>query len=309
MGAIVKACSVNVTVGNTGKECDTAMAATAMLIALHSTVKFDDQDLADPVPWMQELIHKRVAFPIFGQEAPIRTITNNAESDVLVTLDDGLQVFLRYGVYNRIFETTSGGFCYAKSLQSFNKSGYRILELDQTGQMLARKNSDGTYSGFITDFMYAPSPIWADFKNTPYKNRFQISYSPVEVVNNGIIFQGAEELLSMMGLIDVELVLVGTPTTTTIKVNVRTECAGTDLVTLYGTKLAEPGMFVVRDDTGAAIATVQTVDETNKLVTLSGTYISGKVYTVAGGSPEIWYAEDVDGYDASTAGMLNVTIP
>jgi hypothetical protein len=309
MGAIVKACSVNVTVGNTGKECDTAMGATAMLIALHGSVKFNDTDLLNPVPWMNSLIHQRLAFPLFGQQAPIRTITNNAESDVLVTLDDGLQVFLRYGVYNRIFETTSGGFCYARSLSSFNKSGYRILELDQTGQMLARLNAtDKTYSGFITDFMYAPSPIWADFKNTPYKNRFQISYSPTEVVNNGIIFSGAEELLSMMGLIDTDIVLVSA-TTTAIKVKVLTECAGTDLVKLYGAKFASPTMFIVTSDTGANVTVTVTVNSTTGEVTLTGSFISGKTYYVKGAIPTVWQTALVEGYDAYTDGILTVVIP
>lgn len=312
MGAIVKACSVNVTVGNTGKECDTAMGATAMLIALHGSVKFNDTDLLDPVAWMNTLIHQRLAFPLFGQQAPIRTITNNAESDVLVTLDDGLQVFLRYGVYNRIFETTSGGFCYARSLSSFNKSGYRVLEIDQTGQLLARLNAeDKTYSGFITDFMYAPSPIWADFKNTPYKNRFQISYSPTEVVTNGIIFSGADELLSMMGLIDTDIVLVGTPTTSKIQVRVLTECAGTDLVKLYPTKFNTATMFVVTKASDGTVVTLTTVvpNSTTGVVDLNGTFVTGTTYLVRGATPVVWKAAAVTGYDAYTDGVLSVTIP
>ena len=166
MSAVIKACNTVSSVKNTGKECDTAMVATAMLIAIKSDETFTDTDLLDVVGWMDTLIHAKKAFPLFGIKAPINTITNNSESDVIVTLDNGLQVFLRYGLYNRVFETTKGGLCYAKSLSSLLNSGYSILEIDQQGQMLARKNSTGTYSGLITDYMYSPSPVLSDFKSS-----------------------------------------------------------------------------------------------------------------------------------------------
>lgn len=307
--AIKKACGIKVSVGNTGKECDTSMNATAMLIALHPSVKFTDDDLEDPMPWILPLIHQRKAFPLFGSKAPIRTITNNAESDVTVTLDDGLIVFLRYGVYNRIFETTSGGFCYAKALSSFNKSGYSILEIDQTGQMLARKNSDGTYSGFITDFMYAPSPIWADFSNTPYKNRFQISYGPQEIVNNGVIFSGAGELLSLMGLIDVELKDGGAQSTTHIFVTAKTECAQSDITELFPAELADAAMWTITNKATGVEVVPSAVTILGGVVDFTGVFVSGQTYIVQGETPEIWYNADVEGYDANTLPGVEILIP
>jgi hypothetical protein len=215
MSAIVKACNITNTPKNTGKQCDSAMVATAMLIAMQSGLKFTLADLADPVEWLTTLIHQKKAFPLFGQKAPIREITNDTEGDQIVTLDDGLKVFLRYGLYNRMFSTTSGGLCYADALQSFLNSGYDVLEIDQQGQMLARDNGDGTFSPLITDFMYSPAPILPDFKTTPYKNRFSYSFSPVELVQNGIIFKGASALLSMQGLIDSKITEAAAATVTT----------------------------------------------------------------------------------------------
>jgi hypothetical protein len=310
MGAIIKACNVVSGVKNTGKECDTAMVATAMLIAIHRSVKFTAEQLSgDPVEWLDDLIHQRKAFPLFGQQAPIRTITNSSESDVLVTLDDGLQVFLRYGIYNRTFETTSGGLCYADALQSLNKSGYSIIEIDQQGQMLARRNSDGTFSGFIVDFMYAPSPILADFKNTPYKNRFQISFSPVEMVNNGIIFQGAEELLSMMGLIDVVMTASSAATTTKLKLNVKTHCAEASLVELFPAEIDQVSNFVVENTaslgTPVSITAGAVVGTT---VELTGTFTSGQTYRVKGSSPSVWKGNGITGYDASGS-FVDILIP
>lgn len=307
--AMVKACSSKSGVKNTGKECDIAMVATAMLIAVPRSVKFTDADLTDPVKWMQTLIQQRKAFPLFGQSAPIRTITNSNESDVIVTLDDGTAVFLRYGIYNRTFETTSGGFCYAQSLQSLNKSGYSLLEVDQTGQMLARKNPDGTYSGFITDFMYAPSPIMADFKSSPYKNRFQVSYSPVEIVNNGIVFSGASGLLSLMGLIDVQLTAAGVPasSTTKLRFKIETECAGTSITDLFPVGSIVPSNFVVTDTVTGVVVPISASAIVAGYAELTGTFVSGKSYTVSGAIPTTLQTNGVEGYDYSYP--VDIVIP
>lgn len=216
--AIIKACLIGNSLKNTGKECDASMVATAMLIAVPPTIEITDDDLADPIAWITPLLHaskQNRVYPFFGNKAPINTINNNAESDILVTLDDGTQVFLRYGIYNRLYETIAGGICYAKALQGLNKSGFDIIEIDQQGQMLLHKNENGTFKGLSTTFMYSPSPIMADFKNTPYKNRFQYSFSPVEFVQNGEVFTGAGALLALMGLIDAEITEAAASSVTT----------------------------------------------------------------------------------------------
>lgn len=206
--ALIKACLIGNSLKNTGKECDTSMVATAMLLAVPPDLEITADDLLDPLAWIEPLLHaskQNRIYPFFGNKAPINTITNNNESDILVTLDDGTQVFLRYGIYNRLYETIAGGICYAKALQGLNKSGFNIIEIDQQGQVLLHKNANKTFGGLVTTFMYAPSPIMADFKTTPYKNRFQYSFSPVEFVNNCEIFTGGGPLLQLMGLIDVEI--------------------------------------------------------------------------------------------------------
>lgn len=304
MSAIIKACSVTNSVRNTGKECDTALAATFMLIAIQAGVKFTDTDLQDPTTWMQLLIQQRKAFPLFGTQAPIATVTNSAESDILVTLDSGLQVFLRYGMYNRNYETTSGGFCYAKALQGFNRSGYSILELDSDGQMLARKNADGTYSGFQTTFMYAPSPKMADLKTTPYMNRFMLSYTPTEIVNNGIIFTGAGSLLSMMGLVDSVISKGGEGSTTILPIKVNTECAGADLIAMFP-QLAAVGNFIVTDKATGVVQTLTAAPIVAGVIDLTGTFTTGHTYHVVGAAPTVWSAltPTVEGYDGSSDGV------
>lgn len=309
--SIIKACNTVNTPNNTGKECDSAMVATAMLIAIKKTVTFSDSDLLDPVTWLTARIQAKDAFPLFGLNAPIRTITNDAEGDQIITLDDGLKVFLRYGLYNRTFETTSGGLCYAAALQSFLNSGYSILEVDQQGQMMARKNSDGTYSGLITDFMYAPSPVMADFKSTPWKSKFSYSFSPIELVNNGIIFTGAAAFLSMMGLIDTVFTKPVASTTTVLKVGLNTECATDDLVARLGTALNHPAMYLVVDLAAPTVPlTISGVTIVSGNLNLAGTFTTGHTIRVTGTAPSVWAAQTptVLGYDGTTS-HVDILIP
>lgn len=218
MGAIIKACLIGNSIKNTGKECDISMVATSMLIAVPPNLTFDKTDLADPIAWITPLLHapkgQRV-YPFFGIKAPINNLTNNSGTDVIVTLDDGTPVFLRYAMYTRNFETIAGGLCYAKILQGLNKSGYNIIEIDQQGQMLIGVNDNGSFRGLITVFMYSPAPKMADLKTNPYLNQFQLTYSPQELVQNGEIFSNAGQLLQLMGLIDAGIIKAAAATETT----------------------------------------------------------------------------------------------
>jgi hypothetical protein len=306
--AIIKACKISNRPKNTGKQCDIAMVATAMIIAVQSGLKFDDADLADPIAWLTTLIHEKKAFPMFGQKAPIREIANDTEGDQIVTLDDGLKVFLRYGLYNRTFGTTSGGLCYAEALQSFLGSGFDVIEIDQQGQMLARKNSDGTYSPLITDFMYSPSPVLADFKSTPYKNRFQYSYSPVELVNNGIIFKGAEALLSMQGLVDAKITEKAAATAADVTIGVETTCSDEDLVDTIGADLADPANFAITNVATGLPVTITAAAIVGGNIVLSAVLVSGQTYRVVGTSPEVWLANNVEGYDGSE-NYVDILVP
>lgn len=300
MSAIIKACKITNRPKNTGKQCDTAMVATAMLIAMTSGLEFDDNDLQDPTTWLTSLIHSKDAFPLFGQKAPIREITNNKEADVIVTLDDGLQVFLRYGMYNRMFGTTSGGLCYSEALQSFLNSGMDIIEIDQQGQLLARKNENGKYSPLITDFFNPMSPTLADFKNTPYKNHFGYSFSPIELVNNGIIFKGAQALLSMQGLIDAQITDAGASAVNLLKIGVQTTCSEENVIAKFAELDWEQiDNFIVQNvaalGTNIAITSVNLVAGHLELV---GVFPAG-TYRIWGATPSVWLGNNIEGYDAS----------
>jgi hypothetical protein len=187
-------------------------------------------------------------------------------------------------------------------------SGFDVNEIDQQGQMLARKNSDGTYSPLITDFMYSPSPVLADFKSTPYKNRFQYSYSPVELVNNGIIFKGAEALLSMQGLVDAKITEKAAATAADVTIGVETTCSDEDLVDTIGADLADPTNFTITNVATGANVPITAAAIVGGNIVLSAVLVSGQTYRVVGTSPEVWLANNVEGYDGSE-NYVDILVP
>lgn len=310
MSAIVKACMVANTIQNTGVDCEVSMGPSAGFLIVPKTFTFDDTDLLDPVAFFNAAVHASAAnriYPIFGNAAPIRTITNNKESDVIATLDDGSQVFVRYGFFNRTFNTTDGGLCYAKALQSLNKSGYSIIEIDNAGNVMCRLNTDGTYSGLKCSFMYSPSPDLPDFKN-PAKTNFMLSYSPIEYVKNGVILSDPElQLIDLVGLIDSTITSAAAATTTLLKIAVTADCSGTDLVDLLGADLADSTNFVVTRVSTGVVQTITSASIVSGHIELVGTFTSGVAYKVAGAAPSVLLTNGIDGYDINTS--VTITIP
>jgi hypothetical protein len=313
MGGLLKSCNVSQSLKNTGIDCNIMMAATAMIVAVPPTFTFDKTDVdtdAKLIKWFKDSIHLPRAsriYPIFGRQAPIRFITNDKEPDILVTLDDGLRQFIRYGFLNRTFATTSGGLCYAAALQSFVQSGYYILEIDILGRMLVGKSLDGVndYRGIICDFMYSPSPDLADFRN-PAKTNFQVSYSPEEYVASGVLLSGAKPIMALSGLKDVAFELVSA-TTTKITIKVLAECSGDNLVTLLGTHASDDNNFIVIDETTGLPVTV-TVAAAGSNVEITGTFVSGRKYDVNGASTAVTYVNTIEFFDYESASLV-VLIP
>lgn len=311
---VKEACLVGGSIQNTGKECDISMGPTAMLIAIPPGFSWDLADMAaDPVAWITPYLHGSTSsriYPFFGLKIPINNLKNDADTDVLQTLDDGTKILIRYGMYNKTMETIDGGLCYAKTLQSLNRSGYNIMEIDQAGQAMVHVNADGTLSGLTTTFMYSPAPIQADLKSTVYLNRFALSYSPVEMVQNGKILSGCGPLLQLMGLIDAKITLAVSPATiTTIDIAVKTDCAGADLVEKFSTEfIANVDNFVVYDVTAGAAVIPSGITNVAGNLRLTGTYPTGHIITVTGALPSVWLTNGIEGYDAEDS-TLTVTIP
>lgn len=309
MSAVVKACNKAATIKNTGSECSESMGPTSMLYAVPPGLTWDDTDLEDFTQWLLDHIHADKAtriYPLFGPSVPIRKITLSKESDVIPVMDDGTPIFVRYGTLTRAFATTEGGICFAEALQSLNKSGLSIIEVDNANQILMRKNENGTYSGLRCTFMYSPSPDLADFK-TPGFTNFQITFTPAEYVGFGVIFQGDETISDQVGLIDVGVTDATASSTTKLKIGVETLCGGADLVAELGAPLAVVGNFVVKKKSDGTTPAVTAAAIVSGHIELTGTFVTATVYTVALAAPSVLLGNEIEGFEGTQS--VDITIP
>jgi hypothetical protein len=314
---LINPCDLNIAPSNTGVDCSAAMKASAMIIMMPHGTKWTDSDITTAGSFTKFVQGKVAAdpgqrwYPIFGNNAPINSMTESNESDVMETLDDGSQSFIRYGMYNRTFITTKGGLSLASHLMSLRGSSYDFIEVDITGQVATMANTDGSYSGFPVNLAYAPAPEIANLKTT-YKNKFMLSFSPKVYIQSGKIFasDATEDILSINGLKDTQVTTgLTTQTATNIFVGVSTVGSKTDLVALYpgASGIAQVTNFVVKKKTDGTVQTITAAAIAGGEVQLTGTFTSGTAYTVALASAATLTANGISGYDGVIAAI--VTIP
>lgn len=313
---LINPCDLNVAPSNTGIDCSAAMKASAMIIVMPHGTKWTDTDITTAGSFTSFLNSKISAapslrwYPIFGNNAPIASITESNESDVLETLDDGSQSFIRYGMYNRTFVTTKGGLSLASHLMSLRGSQYDFIEVDIIGQVATMQNADGSYSGFPVNLMYAPASELANLKTT-FKNKFMLSFSPKTYIQSGKIFasDATEDILSVTGLKDTQVTVgVTTQTATNIFVGVSTVGAKTDLVALYpgASGIAQVTNFVVTKKTDGSSVSITAATIAGGEVQLTGTFTSGSQYVVALAAPSVLSANGVTGYDGTVSATISI---
>jgi hypothetical protein len=312
-GAAISACNKQQNIKNTGIVCKEMMGPTTMLFMIPPGAKWTKTDQQTFSEYVKEKVHAPRAqrwYPLFGPAAPIRKITLNKTPDVIYTADDNTQIFINYGVLNRAFATTEAGLCFAEALMSFLNSGYSYLETDVNDQIMHRKNTDGSFSGLKTSFMYAPSIDIADFKNPGFIN-FQVSVDPKEYVKNGAIFQMDDSSLTdILGLVDVALTDATASTTTKLKIGAEIICSEDDLIALdstLATNLADIANFVVKNKTTGATVAITAAAVVGGHIELTGTFVTGTTYVVSGAGSDVWFTNDVEGYDPSQS--VEITIP
>jgi len=300
--ALVNPCNLAATSSNTGAECNNALKASAQIWLVPKTAFWQTADLADFTAFLNTKIHATAAsrfYPIFGNSAPIRIITDNPAADVIEELEDGSVQFIRYGMYNRTFLTTEGGMDLARHLMGLSQN-YAFIETDIIGQVGMMKNADGTYSGFPTNLAYPPAPMLANLK-TSYKNQFMLSFSPNNYIKKGYVFSSDadEDILSLRGLYDTEVTQgSGVNSITKIYVDVTTIAGGTDLVALYGATLAAVGNFVLTNANGTP-NTPSAAAVVNGEVEFTGTFATGTNITVGLAAPSVLKAAGIVGYEGT----------
>ena len=312
MGAAISPYNLSIKRANTGLDYFTNMGATSMIILCPKRATWTDSDLADFTGFLTTKFHTTPSarfYPLFGAASPIRQISNNKESEVIQTFDDGSQAFIRYGKFSRTLSTSEGGIALGQSMATFIGTNYAFIEVDNKNQVAFMKNVDGTYSGFPVNLAYAPLPDLADFKSS-YLNHYLLNFNKEDYIDKGYI-RLCYGITDLNGLIDVDVVSKGAATTTVIKVGVLSDDASTDLFTLYPNELAKPAAWVVTKKSDGTIVTLTSapINNTTGGWDLTGTFTSTAQYVAALASPAILstLVPPVKGYE--TLNPLTVTIP
>lgn len=276
------------------------MLATYALIMMPKSAFWAESDEADFTGYAKTKMHAATGrwYLLFGRYAKINGITDSNEADVTETLEDGSKAFIRNGMYSRTFMTTSGGDCFAKALQSMPHD-YSFVEIDLEGKLKRMINADGTRSGFPVNVAFAPTPELANLKTT-FKNKYMLDFSPVDYINNGDIVKGdsTEDILSLKGLLDAKVVdSAGIANSTTkVYVDVKTVCAETDLIALYGATLAVAGNFVLKNANGTT-NTPSGVAVVNGRIEFTGTFTTATNITVSLAAASVLKAAGIVGYE------------
>jgi len=290
---------------NTGVDKSVSMGPTAMMIAVPKTFTLDIT--GDVQAQLLTAIHaargSRV-FPMFGYASPVEDIANGKDSDTIETMGSGAKHFVKYGFLNQTLTATVGSLPYAKRLRSFLESGLSVIMIDNAGNVLLRKNDDGTYGGLRVQFQYAPTPDFADFKGV-FKFSFQVNLDPNELVKYGIILQAGSALLDLNGLKNVQVTDATGSTTTKLKVGVSTVDSNIDLVALLSTPLATVSNFVVTNNTGV-VQTISAAAITGGHIELTGTFTSGSTYNVALAAPSVLYTNSIIGYEGTVTAAIAI---
>lgn len=310
MAGLVNPCSLTTKPKNVGIDCSAAMGPTAMMIMAPASDKWQASDNASFLTYAITKMHAATNrwYPLLGKNAPVRSIDEGKEADVLQTFDDGATAFVRSGMYARTFMTNKGGLAYGQALRSFNGlNNWSFIEVSRSGanlNVLMMANSDGSFSGIPLNLAYAPTPKLATLKEV-YENAFYINFSPDYYIGQSTLFTTADDLLgSLTGLIDAEVYDAGSSTTTKLRIGVRTKGTQIDLATLY-TGLAAVGNFIVTSSAGvvttvSSAALVAASGSTPAVIELTGTWTAGD-WNVTGASAAVWKAltPSVMGYEVS----------
>lgn len=303
--AMINPCNIALNVSNTGSECSDALKATAMIIFVPKSAKWLASDMTSFTAYIDTQIHASGAtrwYPIFGIGAPVTGITEANEADVIETLEDGSQAFIRYGKYNRTFMTTGGGLCLAQGLFGLGAgNNYNFIEVDQSGQVAMMVNADGSFSGFPLNLAYGASPDLSNLKTT-YKNKLVLSFDPLYYIQKGKIFasSSAESILTLRGLYDTDVFTGATASTaTTLFVGVKTDCAETDLVATYGATLAQLTNFIVTNHATGAVITPSAIAIISGQIRLTGVFTSGQTFDVNLAAPSVLKGNLIEGYEGT----------
>lgn len=290
---------------NTGIENDCALGLAAGVIMVPSGRKFTKADMADPVDFFTDAFHADASLrmlPVFKGYFDFAVARESAVTEANPL--KGTTRTIRTGGFTFTYTWESGGLCLAQQLAELQGRGYSVIFVDQDSKFLMQKNADGTFSGLNT------TDITSDFlpqsPTTSTKNILVFSVGFKDYVR-AKVFNSDVDLTDLNGLVEAEVIKVSN-TTTKLIVDVKTECAGSDLVAKYPTAIADLENFIVRRiSPTVAVITPTSIAVVSGHVELTVPTLTAGTYTVELATPAILLSNNIAGYDGTIKAQFIVT--
>ncbi len=312
---LVNADSVLANPLNSGVDAQVKMSAPALFILIPLAAKWQLSDEVDFLEYIEARIQdvpSKRWYPLFGNKAPIRTVNDGKETDLVVTYDDGSIAFIRNGTITRTFITNKGGMAYTQFLLSINRlNNYGFIEVDKFNNIIRRVNPDGSLSALKPNACYAATPDPAGLKDE-YRSGFVLNYTVEEYVQNGQILYSTESLLDLMGLVNATPVNP-TATTTQLTFGIQTIGSQTDLIAALTQSGGAPNPwalisnFVVTNAAGTVITPTAAAIVNGNVVLTIPTQAVDNILTIGLAPAATLAANGISGYEGTQT--VNVTIP
>lgn len=185
------------------------------------------------------------------------TAENQSEETVFQETPLGRRV-VRDGQYRFNF-AISENICLHKAMFSHRTTQGRVFLIDSDNQILGTLDTDGNFLGFTISMIHTGKFAFNDGSVVTTSPIYVDLLDNSELDRDGEILSGdiGKVINQVIRLADAELEIVGTPSATTIVVDVFAECDGTEI-----TGLAVDDFVLTDDDNGATHAISSAVEST-----------------------------------------------
>ncbi len=192
----------------------------------------------------------------------------------------------------------SENLCLHKSMFTHRRTNGRVFFTDQNGYLIGTELSNGDFAGFSIAMLNTEKMKFSDGSVATESPILVALSNNIELDKNGSMFDASAFINELYRIVDVELTIVGTPSATTIVVDVATVCDGT---ALSGLVVAD---FLLIDNDDSAVHAISSAVESSSVpgrYTLTG--VSFEDSTLNLDPPDVL---SIQAYESSGAVAVNI---
>ena len=151
----------------------------------------------------------------------------------------------------------SENLCLHKAMYTHKRKNGRVFLKDQNGYLIGTLLANGDFAGFKIQLLNPEGFAFNDGSVSTKSPVVVALANSIELNKNGYMFDASSFIGELESIVDVELEIVGTPSATTIVVDVATVCDGTPV-----SGLVVGDFNLTDDDDGASHAISSAVEST-----------------------------------------------